>query len=327
MIFVDNQGVTDPTINLAMEEYIVSGMNDDETYLLFYINKPCIIIGKNQNTFEEINPVYVREWELPVVRRLSGGGAVYHDFGNLNFSFITNREVDSFRNFRRFTEPVTSALRELGVDAKMTGRNDIEVDGKKISGNAQFTANDRMFNHGTLMFDVDLEAVTAALNVQADKIESKGIKSVRGRVANIREYLQTDMTIEDFRQKLLHTIFSAETVPTYEFTESDWRQIHLIAEHRYRDWDWNYGRSPEFNVRRSKRFPIGKIDIRLDVKNGWVEQCKLYGDFFGTGDMKNIEDRLVKCRYNYADIRKAVEDVDFSYYFGDISLDEFLSLF
>ncbi|KPV40783.1 lipoate--protein ligase [Alicyclobacillus ferrooxydans] len=327
MLFIDNKGITDPTINLAIEEYALTNLDIEETYLLFYINKPSIIIGKNQNTFEEINHEYVRENDIHVVRRLSGGGAVYHDLGNLSFSFITKNDGDSFRNFRRFTEPVTRALHELGVDAVLTGRNDIQVGDRKISGNAQFATRGRMFSHGTLMFDVNMEAVVSALHVSADKIASKGIKSVRSRVANIKEFLQEDMTITEFRAKLLKAIFGGQQVPEYRLGDADWEEIRQLSDRRYRNWDWNYGKSPSFNVRKSKRFSIGSIDVRLHVTNGIIESCKIYGDFFGMGDLGDVESKIVGCRYRLEDIRDAVEPIDLNVYFGNITMDEFLTLF
>lgn len=327
MRFIDNQGINDPTLNLAIEEYAVTQLNIDETYLLFYVNEPSIIIGKNQNTFEEINVDYVREHAVHVVRRLSGGGAVYHDLGNLSFSFITKNDIHSFRDFDRFTDPVIKALRDLGVDAAATGRNDIQVGDKKISGNAQFATRGRMFSHGTLMFDVDLDSVAAALHVNADKMESKGIKSVRSRVANIRDYLHQDMTIVEFRAQLLHAIFADGDIPEYRLTDRDWTKIRELAETRYRNWDWNYGKSPAFNVRRSKRFPIGSIDVRLNVKAGVIESCKIYGDFFGIGNLEDVEQAIVGCRFFRPDLERAIQDIDLSLYFGAIRVDEFLSLF
>ncbi|HZG73990.1 MAG TPA: lipoate--protein ligase, partial [Chondromyces sp.] len=193
MLFIDNQNITDPRINLAIEEYAVKHLDINETYLLFYINEPSIIIGKNQNTIEEINTEYVEKNNIHVVRRLSGGGAVYHDLGNLNFSFITKDDGESFHNFLKFTEPVIQALQKLGINAELSGRNDILAEGRKVSGNAQFSTKGRMFNHGTLLFDSEMDHIVSALKVRKDKIESKGIKSIRSRVANISEFLEEKM--------------------------------------------------------------------------------------------------------------------------------------
>ncbi|QQE81010.1 lipoate--protein ligase [Alicyclobacillus sp. SO9] len=327
MLFIDNHNDTDPTINLAIEEYAVKHLDIDETYLLFYINEPAIIIGKNQNTFEEINTEYVREHGIHVVRRISGGGAVYHDLGNLSFSFITRNDGNAFSNFRRFTEPVVDALHQLGINAELTGRNDIQVGEKKISGNAQFATKGRMFSHGTLMFDVDLNEVVNALQVRADKIESKGIKSVRSRVANIREFLTEDMTIHEFRDKLLAYIFQGKSVPQYHLNEEDWSGIRELSKQKYRSWEWNFGKSPAFNVQRSHRFPIGSIDVRLNVKDGLIENCAIYGDFFGVEDVADIQERFLGRRVQHSDLQEAIADLDLKQYFGNVTKEEFLSLF
>ena len=193
MIYVSNEEITDPRINLAIETYLVQEMPLDEPILLFYINEPSIIIGRNQNTIEEINVDYVEDNGIHVVRRLSGGGAVYHDEGNLNFSFIMPDDGESFRNFGKVTQPIIDALHELGVEgAELKGRNDLVIDDKKFSGNAMYTTNGRMFAHGTLMFDSDVNEVVNALKVRKDKIESKGIKSIRSRVTNIKPFLSDD---------------------------------------------------------------------------------------------------------------------------------------
>ncbi|GMA52208.1 lipoate--protein ligase [Alicyclobacillus contaminans] len=327
MRFIDNQGITDPRVNLAIEEYAVKHLDIDETYLLFYINQPSIIIGKNQNTFEEINAEYVREHGIVVVRRLSGGGAVYHDLGNLSFSFITRNDGNSFNNFRKFTEPVIEALRALGVPAELSGRNDILAGGRKISGNAQFATRGRMFSHGTLMLNTDIDAVVQALRVKADKIESKGIKSIRSRVANISEFLDKPMDIHQFRQWLLEFIFRGQSpIPEYKLTEEDWRQIRKISEERYQNWDWNYGKSPAFNVQRSHRFPIGSIDVRLFVERGVIQSCKIYGDFFGVGDVADLEQRITGVRCDHDALAAALDGIDLTHYFGQITKDEFLNL-
>ncbi len=327
MLFIDNEGITDPRVNLAIEEYALKNLDINETYLLFYINEPSIIIGKNQNTIEEINTKYVEENGIHVVRRLSGGGAVYHDLGNLNFSFITKDDGESFHNFKKFTEPVIQALRKLGVNAELSGRNDILVEGRKISGNAQFSTKGRMFSHGTLLFNSEIDAVVSALNVKKDKIESKGIKSIRSRVANISEFLKEPITIDEFKQILLHSIFDTnEEIPTYKLTESDWKKIYRISEERYKNWDWNYGKSPKFNLQHTHRFPVGQIDIRLEVNKGMIENCKIYGDFFGVGDVSDIEKLLTGVRYSKQEIEEALKGINVQMYFGNITKEEFIDL-
>jgi lipoate-protein ligase A len=327
MLFIDNKGITDPRINLAIEEYALKNLDINETYLLFYINEPSIIIGKNQNTIEEINTEYVEDNALHVVRRLSGGGAVYHDLGNLNFSFITKDDGESFHNFRKFTEPVVTALKKLGVDAELSGRNDLLAEGRKISGNAQFSTKGRMFSHGTLLFDSEIENVVSALNVKKDKIESKGIKSIRSRVANISEFLAEKVTIEEFRTLLLKNIFeeSAE-IPEYILSEQDWANIHQLSKERYQNWDWNYGKSPKFNLQHSHRFPVGQIDVRFEVNKGVIENCKIYGDFFGVGDVSEIEEKLTGIKYEKSEIAAALEAVEIKHYFGSISKEDFINL-
>ena len=327
MLFIDNKGITDPRINLAIEEYALKNLDINETYLLFYINEPSIIIGKNQNTIEEINTDYVDRNGIHVVRRLSGGGAVYHDLGNLNFSFITKDDGESFHNFRKFTEPVVEALQKLGVNAMLSGRNDLEVEGRKISGNAQFSTKGRMFSHGTLMLNSEIENVVSALKVKKDKIESKGIKSVRSRVANISEFLTEKISIEEFRSLLLKNIFGGQDeIPEYILTEEDWEKIHQLSKERYQNWDWNYGKSPKFNLQHSHRFPVGSVDVRLEVNKGKTENCKIYGDFFGVGEVSEIEKRLTGIRYERSEIEQALDDIETKHYFGNISKEEFINL-
>jgi lipoate-protein ligase A len=328
MYFIDNKGITDPRINLAIEEYALKTMDvDKDSFFLFYINEPAIIIGKNQNTIEEINTDFVDINGIHVVRRLSGGGAVYHDLGNLNFSFITKDDGDSFRNFKKFTQPIVDALKGMGVDAELSGRNDILAEGRKISGNAQFTTKGRMFSHGTLMFDTEIDAVVSALKVRKDKIESKGIKSIRSRVANITEFLEQKSTIEEFRVTLLNSIFGGEeNIKEMVLTEQDWTNIKELSKQRYGNWDWNYGKSPAFNMAHSERFPTGGIDVRLQVKNGLIEDAHIYGDFFGVGDVADIENRLVGVSYEKAMISEALGDLEISTYLGGITKEQFLQL-
>ncbi len=325
MIFVDQGKIYDPSINLAIEEYLLRNVEPGEDILLFYINEHSIIIGRHQNTIEEINQPYVEAHDIHVVRRLSGGGAVYHDLGNLNFSFITQNTRDNVHNFRKFTEPVVRVLQEMGVPAEMSGRNDILADGRKISGNAQYITPRRMYNHGTLLFNSDLSHVQEALHVKESKIVSKGIKSVRSRVANISEFLGAPMTVEAFKQRLLTGIFQGVAeIPQYHLTEADWQGIHKLTEERYRSWDWNYGESPAFNVQKVNRFPFGEIDARIDVQRGAIRSIKFFGDFFSKIEPAELEQRLVGARYSQAGLQSALEGVDLSDYFQDLSTEEFI---
>ncbi|ETP68245.1 lipoate--protein ligase [Planococcus glaciei] len=328
MYFVDNKGITDPRINLAIEEYLLKTMDvEKDPFLLFYINEPSIIIGKNQNTAEEINTDYVDSNGIHVVRRLSGGGAVYHDLGNLNYSFITVDDGNSFRNFRKFTEPVVHALQSLGVNAELSGRNDLMVEGRKVSGNAQFSTRGRMFSHGTLMFDTEVDAVVSALKVSKEKIESKGIKSIRSRVANISEFLKEPMTVTEFRSAILASLFDGEeNIQYWELTEQDWENIRQLSKERYGNWDWNYGKSPKFNVKHSHRFPVGGIDVRLQVENGIVQDANIYGDFFGVGDVAEIEQAITGVKYERASLDEAISGFDIPTYLGGITKEEFLKL-
>lgn len=328
MRFVDNKGITDPQINLAIEEYVLRKMDiEKDSFLLFYINEPSIIIGKNQNTIEEIDTDFVESNGIRVVRRLSGGGAVYHDLGNLNYSFITKDDGESFRNFKKFTEPVVEALAKMGVKAELIGRNDLLVEGRKISGNAQFATQGRMFSHGTLMFDTEIDTVVSALKVRKDKIESKGIKSIRSRVANISEFLEEPMSIEQFRLEILKSIFGGEeNIQYYELTDEDWDNIRALSKERYANWEWNYGKSPKFNMQHSHRFPVGSIDVRLQVNKGAIEDVKIFGDFFGVGEVNVIEEKLKGIQYKREAIEEAIEEIDIPTYLGGITKEEFIQL-
>lgn len=325
--YINNQDIMDATINLAIEEYALTELDINETYLVFYSMKPTVIVGKNQNTVEEINMKYIGEQDVNVTRRLSGGGAVYNDDGDLSFSFITKDDGDSFHNYKKFTEPVVRALHQMGVNAELLGRNDLLVDGKKISGNAQFSTRGRMFSHGTLLFDVNLDNVALALNPDVEKYRSKGIKSVRSRVTNIREHLTEDVDIDQFKQTLLKYIFENEAeIPEYRLEEKDWNRIHAIAEKRYRNWDWVYGKSPKFNMRYTHRFPAGSVDIRLNVKKGIIEQAAIFGDFFGALDIADIENLLAGSKYEREVIATKLEDIDAKQYFGKIETEDILAM-
>ena len=329
MLYVDNAGVTDAHLNLALEEHVLRNRMGDDDLLLFYVNAPAIIIGRNQNTVEEINSDVVAERGIRVVRRVSGGGAVYHDLGNLNFSFMTRDVHGRFNRYDRFNGPVVEVLRELGVPAEIGGRNDIIAGGRKISGNAQFATPDRMLSHGTLLLDSNLDDVTAALRPKPGKVESKGVKSIRSRVANISEFLSSPITVDELRLRILEKIFGtrdAARIPTLALDEGDRDAIRDLWGRKYGTAAWNYGENPASNVQRADRFAGGEIDVRLDVKDGRIASLRVFGDFMGRRDVGELETRLNGVLYERDAVFQALADLDLGEFFSGITADQVMSV-
>lgn len=332
MIFVDNGNCYDADMNIALETYLVENRLVDEPILLFYINDPSIIIGRNQNTYEEINQPYVDEHHIKVVRRMSGGGAVYHDRGNFSFCFIKDDD-GSFRDFESFTKPVIDALHKMGVKgAALKGRNDLVIGDQKFSGNAMYAKNGRMTAHGTILFDADLNEVNNALKPRKEKFESKGIKSVRSRVTNIKPFVDPEyrnLSTEEFRDRILLEIFgvsSREEVPEFHLTDEIWEGVKKLHAERMGNWNWNYGQSPDFDVSGSHKFPFGFVDLRLNVSGGHITAAKIYGDFFGLGEISDVEEKLVGVKYDKKDMVEALQGVDLKKYLGDITPEELVDI-
>lgn len=328
MIFVDNGDITDAPHNLALEEYVLRNRMPEDDLLLFYVNRPAIIIGRNQNTIEEIDPDVVAARGISVVRRVSGGGAVYHDLGNLNFSFMTREVSGRFNRYDKFNGPVVDVLRDMGVPAEIGGRNDILVEGRKISGNAQFATADRMFSHGTLLLDSDLDHITAALRPRPGKVESKGVKSIRSRVANISEFLPAPIPVTELRDRILERIFGTRdraSIPTLPL-DDDRLAIRELHDRKYGTWEWNYGENPPSNIQRSRRFPAGEIDARFDVQQGRIAGLRIFGDFMGRQEVREIEERLRGLLYERRTVTCALADMEIPSYFGDIAREDVLDL-
>ena len=228
---------------------------------------------------EEINAEYCREHDITITRRLSGGGAMYQDLGNMCFSFVVPADGIRFGDFKNLVKPIVDALHDMGATgAETTGRNDIVIDGKKFSGNAMYTRNGRTFSHGTLMYDVDTSAVASALHVPKDKIESKGIKSVRARVTNVKPYLKPEfqnLTTQQFRDELIKHIWHVDSIEEakqfeYQLTPEDEAAISELEKRYYDNWDWVYGKSPKFSVKKRQHFDGGTIDARFLVEDGCI---------------------------------------------------------
>jgi lipoate-protein ligase A len=311
---------TDPYKNLALEQVVFDRLDRSHNYFMLWQNHNSIIVGRHQNTVEEINAAFVRERNITVARRLSGGGAVYHDLGNLNFTFITDVESMTALDFSTFCVPIQKALLSFGVKAEITGRNDMTVDGKKFSGNSQYVKQNRVMHHGTILYDSDLSMVSRALKVTGDKIESKGIKSIKSRVTNIRPYMEKDVSIDLFWEALREYMFSEYTMQELFLPEDMEKEVERLRETVYSQWSWNYGASPSYNLKKERRIEgCGKIEMLLDItKEGLIQNMTIYGDFFGTRDSGELCARLTGCPMEAGKIRSALEGVDLSLYFNNL---------
>ena len=318
---------TDPAVNLATEQYVFDSLPRDRAWFMLWQNDNAIIIGKHQNTFAEINEPYVRQHGIRVVRRLSGGGAVYHDLGNLNFTFITDAGDTEKLDFRAFCLPIVQALETLGVPAEINGRNDITIEGKKFSGNSQYLKSGRVMHHGTILFDSDLSVVSQALRVDESKLRTKGIRSVRSRVTNVRPYLPQDVTLSDFRRVLLSSILAQMPGEPWVLTEEDRRAIEEIRAARYGLYEWNFGVSPQCTVKKSRRVEgCGLVEAYLTIEKGTIRELVFHGDFFSLDDPEVLAGRFIGLRPAPEDYAAALADTDVGRFFSGMDNGTFLQL-
>lgn len=312
-----------PAYNIALEAYAFRELLSEDEIFILWINEPAIIIGKHQNTIQEINKEYIDAHGIHVARRLSGGGAVYHDLNNLNYTIISNKSEEGAFDFKTFSQPVIETLADLGIKAEFTGRNDLEINGKKFCGNAQAYYKGRMMHHGCLLFDVDMTVLGDALKVSKDKIESKGIKSVRARVTNIIDELPEKITVNEFSDKILAKM--KETYPDmteYVLSEDELAKIQKSADDQFGNWDWVYGKAPEYTIERNVRYPAGKINTFANVEKSIIKNIKIYGDFFGIKDVQDIEELLVGTRYENKDVLEKLKTIDTTQYFSGMTVEE-----
>ena len=278
----------DPYFNLALEEYVFERMDKSKSYFMLWQNDNTIVVGKYQNTAEEIDQAYVDAHRIRVARRLSGGGAVYHDKGNLNFTFIVDRADAPGLNFKIFVEPVIQALARFGVHAAFTGRNDLTIDGMKFSGNAQYARRGRLLHHGCIMLDSNLTSVADALRVKEAKFASKAVKSVRSRVTTINAHAPAPISMEDFKGALKECAMASGELEPCTLTEEDLAAIRKLRDEKYATWAWNYGCSPAYDMRREMKFPAGLVTAHLSAEGGKIKAVRFYGDFFG-GELGELE--------------------------------------
>lgn len=325
-----NATSNDPSFNLAFEEYVFKHLPLEEGgYVMLWQNGPAVIIGKNQNAWAEINETYLEENDVKLIRRITGGGAVYHDLGNLNFSFITKDRGQGKIDFKAYYEPIVAALRALGAPAELSGRNDITVDGKKVVGASQSIWSGRVLSNGCILFDVKMESLAEALRVRPEKLKSKGVSSVRARVTNIKPYVGEDKTVDDFKELLLDEIFKAfgEEKVEYVLTEEDIKGIEKIKSERFGLKSWNWGKSPKGSHNKSVKFPYGFVELSFDVEKGKIADFVIQGDFFGTKDVSEIAEKLEGVDYDRHAITAKLSEMDLTSYLGNgAALEDFIDL-
>ena len=322
--------------NLAAEEHLMNTVDVTEPLLLLYIQKPCVIIGRNQNAYEEIDFQYLREHNVTLTRRISGGGAVYDDLGNMSFSFVTKKDDTTFGDYRGVTTPILHALQAMGAThATVGGRNDLFIDEMKFSGNAMYTRNGRTYSHGTLMYDVDLTVLDKILTVSKEKIESKATKSVRKSVTNVKPFLAEEyqhLTTPEFRDTLLCHIYGVASVSEIKdhelaLTDADRLAIQKLFDERYANDDWIYGQAPKFAFNRRTRIPgVGIVDIHLSTEHGHISAIQFFGDYFGTKDTSELEQLLNGTIFEREALKKVLDTIDVSEFILNFTNDDLLDL-
>ena len=327
MTIVENPS-TDPYFNIALDSWLVRHAGPGQQFVMLWQNQPAVILGRFQNTYEEVDVDYATAHGIAIVRRISGGGAVYQDLGNMNFSLIAETRQHPFNDYEAFTRPVLDTLADFGVQAELTGRNDITIAGAKFSGNAQFRSGTHILHHGTILFDEDLEVVPRVLTPATDKIASKGIKSVRSRVTNILPHLPTGTTMAAVSERLLHHIgrYNQGIAGTRAISAEEREGVEREVAARFGQWSWNFGASPPFNFQNRVRFQKGAVEVRIEALQGRIATAKIYGDFLDDRDIAPVEAALVDIPFSRRSMDAALEAVDVPLYLGGISREELLEV-
>jgi lipoate-protein ligase A len=310
---------------MAFDEYCLESLSIDEPVFYLWQNRPAVIVGFNQEVNTEVNLDYLKENGIDLVRRVTGGGAVYHDLENLNYT-IVGRSEDLERDYPEYASLLAKALQTLGVPATLSGRNDILVEGRKVSGFAKRVCKNRLMVHGTLMYNVDVDVLTHVLNPSTTKLQSKGIASVRSRVANLCDYLPEIPDIQTFSQRLEEILSNNYTDTEYQLTETDLANIQRLTDKKFATWEWNYGRSPKATLVHSARLACGTVEIHLTLAENRIASCRFGGDFLGNLPASDVEKALTGIPYEINEIRKCLSKIEINRYFDRVLVDDLLEM-
>ncbi|MDR2977705.1 MAG: lipoate--protein ligase [Streptococcaceae bacterium] len=326
MQFIQYEG-SDAYQNIAMDSWLLYHLKPEKPVFALWQNKRAVIVGRNQNTFAEVNQDYVDSHDVQVVRRVSGGGAVYHDLGNICFTFFVPVSSAAGVNFKQFVKPMYDALHAVGLNAQITGRNDLEIEGKKISGNAQRYVGGYLMHHGTLLWDSDIEAMIRSLNVSDEKFVSKAAKSVRSRVGMIKDYAPEGLDLQKFWEALQYYLTDEGKDGELVLTDEQRAAIHDWRDNRFSTWDWNYGESPKFAFTNHAKFAGGSIDVKANVDKGLITDVDFVGDFLGVRDWRDIKSEFIGIPFEPASVLKILDKNKDGQYFGTIDNKELSQLF
>lgn len=323
MLFVENNNM-DPYQNHGLEEWLMDELEED--CFMLWRNEKSILLGRNQNAYSEINMSYAKEHGIKIVRRITGGGTVFTDEGNIMFTFISCEGKKNFTDFKRFAKPILTALQKMGIPAEFSGRNDLTIEGKKFSGNAQCSYRGKLLHHGTIMFDANTEELAKALNVREIKLKSKGVASVKSRVTNISTYLKEGMDIEQFRRRLLQMVMEETAdAKVYKLNAEQWMEVKDRACKKHGRKEWIYGFQPSFDIHKETKFHGGIVEVFINVVKSRIKDIKIYGDFFSDGDILEIEEGLKGVLYEDQEIQHVLGKFPVEKYFGQILRDELVT--
>jgi len=317
--------VTDIYFNLAAEEYLLKDWNKD--VFMLWKSEPAVVVGKHQTTLAEFNYKVVKEHGIKVARRLSGGGTVYHDEGNLNFTFIRNEKEGKLINFRKYTQPIQSALKNMGLSTRFEGHNNLTVEGLKISGNAEHIFKNRVLHHGTLLFSTDLGLLNEVFTFPHVNYQHKGVRSVPAKVTNIRKWLHGNQDIASFQDQILNFILGTGITQTYSFKSGEVQQIKSLASEKYASWQWIYGYSPTYRFQKTNPLKKGIFNSGLLVQKGRIAEIKLKCNVLSSSVLRQIEDNLLGKRHEEGDLVESIKNISVSFPEVTVLKDRISSIF